>query len=146
MDDASVDFIAQLDCLTQRSDFVDCPSGEIDVLVKKVSTHYEGVHAASNYVRIELISAVKRDRILVDVGASRKDLSYSMPLSDYNLKPSSQVHVKGMDGPRDTNVNIIMNHVANMVSRHYADAVRVSIVSMSGVDGFDPASPGSAED
>lgn len=60
----------------ETSDFVDCPSGEVNVIVKKISTNNQTIHSDQNFVRVELVSPVPRDKIVIDV-SSKKDVADS---------------------------------------------------------------------
>lgn len=77
-----------------------------------------------------MCSLVDKEKILVDV-SHKKDVGSSLPLSHYSNKPSKE------DGFN----NLLVNHVANLVSRHYSDKIRIALVSVD-----QGANPGSQAD
>lgn len=64
-----------------------------------------------------MISPVAKDKILVDV-SSKGDVAETAALSHYSNKPSAE------DGFN----NILVNHVTNLVSRHFLDKISVQVV------------------
>ena len=107
----------QIEGMSQQSEFIDCPSGDINMIIKKISTNNQTIFSDNNYVTVQMCSLIEHDKIMVDV-SNKKDFASSLPMTDYSNKPSRE----------DGNNNILVNHVANLVSRHHQDYVKLSIL------------------
>ena len=64
-----------------------------------------------------MISPIAKGQILVDT-SSKDDQAETAVLSHYSNKPS----------PEDGFNNILVNHVTNLVSRHFMDKISVQVV------------------
>jgi hypothetical protein len=61
--------------VARSGEFVDCPSAEIDLMIKQLSTHNEKILSKDHFLRVELLSAIRKDEILFDdVTKTRKDV------------------------------------------------------------------------
>lgn len=66
---------ASVVAVARSSEFVDCPSAEIDLMIKQLSTHNETILSKDHFLRVELLSAIRSDEILFDdVTKTRKDV------------------------------------------------------------------------
>ena len=99
------------------SDFIDCPAGDLNVIVKNISTNNSSLFCEHNYIRVEMLSKV--DKINIQYESLRKDLCQSLPLVNYHHKICKE----------DPNFNIVlMDHVSNLISRHYEDKISIKIL------------------
>ena len=64
-----------------------------------------------------MISPVAKDKILVDV-LGKADQAETAAMSQYSNKPS----------PEDGFNNVLVNHVTNLVSRHFMDKISVQVI------------------
>lgn len=106
--------LANLEARVATSAFIDCPSGDVDVIIKRISTNQEKIHSADYCIRVKMLSPVPKDKIRVDV-SSKGDVAETSNMSQYSNKPT----------PEDGFNNILVNHVSNLVSRHFMDQISI---------------------
>lgn len=108
------------------SDFVDCPAGDLNVIIKSISTNNHSIFCAkhdglkTHYMRVSMLSQVGEDKILID-HSHKKDVCDSSLFKDYSSKPSTE----------DDFNTLLMNHVSNMLSRHFSDKILIQILCTS---------------
>ena len=108
------------------SDFVDCPAGDINVIIKSISTNNKSIFCEkheglkTHYLRVSMVSKVDEDKILID-HSHKKDVCDSLPFKNYSSKPSTE----------DEFNTLLMNHVSNMLSRHFSDKILIQILCTS---------------
>jgi len=101
----------------RTSDFIDCPAGDVNVIIKNISTNNQSLFSEQNYIRVELLSKVDRLKVLLE--SHRKDVCESLALTTYHLKPSKE----------DNFNTILLDHVSNLISRHFEDQISIKILS-----------------
>ena len=67
----------------QKEFFVDHPSGEIDIVLKKLSSNSEALNSKDYHLRLRMDSLLKKDD-LIFAQAYRKDLVFTQALGNYN--------------------------------------------------------------
>lgn len=99
------------------SDFIDCPCGDINLVLKRLSTNNSNIYTDKHFLRVELVSEVPKEKITIDV-SDKKDLLDTSTMSFYSNKPSVE----------DGHSHILINHVTNLVSRHFSDKIRIRLM------------------
>jgi hypothetical protein len=99
------------------SDFIDCPCGDINLVLKRLSSNNQNIHTDQHYLKVELQSSVPKDKIIIDV-SDKKDEVESSKLNFYSNKPSIE----------DGHSHILINHVTNLVSRHFSDKIGIKLM------------------
>jgi len=103
----------------QTSEFVDCPSGDLNLIVKCLTQH--GVqnlkqNADKSFVQLELLSSVPRDQILLKSIEKQEDVNNSQMISQYSIREDTD------------ETKILMNHVSNHIARHINDRVAIKLI------------------
>jgi hypothetical protein len=101
----------------RTSDFIDCPAGDVNVIIKNISTNNQSLFSEQNYISVELLSKVDRLKVLLE--SHRKDVCQSLSLTNYHRKPSKE----------DNFNTILLDHVSNLISRHFEDQISIKILS-----------------
>jgi hypothetical protein len=101
----------------RTSDFIDCPAGDVNVIIKSISTNNQSLFSEQNYIRVELVSKVDRLKVLLE--SHRKDVCESLALTTYHNKPSKE----------DDFNTVLLDHVSNLISRHFEDQISIKILS-----------------
>jgi hypothetical protein len=99
----------------ETSEFIDCPAGDINLIVKSISTANTALFNEDTVLEVGLVSKVSSDKVL-NFEESKCDKQSSQPFASYALKD------KG-----DELNHIVLNHVVNLVTRHIEDRLELRI-------------------
>lgn len=126
----------KLDVQLSQSVFTDHPAGNLNVVVKSVGSTNGQLISSSTKVRVLLLSRVPRDRVVLEEsskprqGKSGDQLRslQEMPFSDGDDRPTLAMTSYGdKTTPGDDFRQVLVNHVTNLVARHFQDKVRIEV-------------------
>jgi hypothetical protein len=104
----------------RESDFISCPSGDLNIVVKSVSSANSQMFSASKFVKFELVSEVSKECVLLP-NDNQPDTQNSLLFNNYSLRESDDFN------------KILLNHVTNFLTRHINDKVVISLYNDSQV-------------
>ena len=105
----------------ETSEFIDCPAGDINLLVKSITTGNTAIFNENTVLEVDLLSKVSRNKVLNYSEFSSPDHQKSQAFANYSLKDKE-----------DELKKILMAHVVNLVTRHVEDRIVLRIRGKEG--------------
>jgi hypothetical protein len=103
-----------------QSAFVDCPAGDLNIIIKNIQSANKHLFTEHTVIRICLQSSVRHKKILIpNFNTSQQvDEQFSQTMINYSKKSA----------PEDEVTKVLMNHVVNLIARHFDDKIVLQII------------------